>query len=95
MLACLALAGCDSINWPHIYGPDEIPQSVRDEPRAVPSPPPEPSDESYPRLGDVPSKPKDFTPAAEIDQTKQQMENDRVEGEALRRQNAPAETLAR
>ena len=75
LLAALAgLAGC--------YSSNEVPQNVLDEPRAV-SPPPPASNPSWPRLGDVPSKPKDFPPPAAVDQAKQQMESDRAEGQAL------------
>jgi hypothetical protein len=36
------------------------------------------------RLGDVPSKPEDFTPDKLIDQSKQEMENDRTEAQKLK-----------
>lgn len=87
LAACLAILGaCDKVNWPHVYGPDEVPQSVRDAPRPIESPPPAGPDAPFPRLGDVPSHPKNFTPPAEIDKTKQQMDEDRDEAQRLREQ---------
>src|ERR1700733_9212514 len=78
------LAACDAINniqWPHVYGPNEVPADVLNEPRPITVPPPVPEDATYPRLGDVPSKPKNFTPQPQIDQTKQQMDVERSEGQ--------------
>jgi hypothetical protein len=82
----LLLAGCGSVEWPHVYGPDEVPQSVRNEPRPVPPAPPVPPDATYPLLGNVPTHPKDFTPPATINQTKQQMEDDKAEAQVFREQ---------
>jgi hypothetical protein len=77
VLAVLALTACDSIKWPHVYGPDEVPQEVKDAPRKVNLPPPTEADETYPRLGDVPSRPKDFASPSAIDKTKREMEGER------------------
>jgi len=85
-LLAMSLTGCDRINWPHIYGPDEVPQSVRDADRPVPSMQPTPTDTAYPRVGDVPSHPKTFSSQSDIDKTKQQMDQDREEAEILKRQ---------
>src|SRR5580693_105059 len=67
----ITLAACDQIEWPHVWGPDEVPQTVRDEPRDVPAPPLVPDDTPYPLVGAVPSKPKTFTPQSTIDLTKE------------------------
>lgn len=83
--ACVGfLAACDNIHWPHVYGPDEVPADVRDAPRPIPTAQHAPEGTPFPRLGDVPSHPKDFTPDATIDQTKQQMEDDRDEANAIK-----------
>ncbi len=70
-----ALAGC--------YSSNEVPQNVLNEPRAV-SPPPIATNASWPRLGDVPARPKDFPVPAAVDQQKRDMEDDRAEGKVIR-----------
>ena len=69
-----------------------IPPTISNAPpeTAVENLPPVPADTPYPRLGDVPSKPKDFTPQTDIDYIKRSMEEDRAQGEALRQQYEPS-----
>ncbi len=81
---CLGLGACDRINWPRVYGPDEVPQAVRDEPRAIETLPPVSKDETYIRLGEVPSKPKDFSSPTTINKTKQQLEDDKSEAQVFK-----------
>jgi hypothetical protein len=85
--AMLALNACDSfekIDWPHVYGPNEVPESVVSEPRAVATLPPLPHDTTYPRLGDVPLRPKNFSTPAMIDQTKQDMDAQRYQADEMK-----------
>lgn len=51
----------------------EVPDEVLNAPRPL-SPPPPSANAAWPRLGDVPSHPKDFPPQAEINREMQQME---------------------
>ncbi len=77
-LAALAACGIQDMQAPHIWGENEVPPEVKAEPRLVSTPQDyNPDAAPWPRLGDVPSMPKDFTPRDQINQTMQQMENDR------------------
>lgn len=81
-LFLLALAGCEG---PHVFDANEVPMEVRTAPRVVTAPSPaEIESAPWPRLGDVPSKPKDFTAPPLIDQTRIEMQNNRREAERLR-----------
>jgi hypothetical protein len=85
--ACLGvLAACEQVKTPHVFGTTEVPPDVLNEPRTVTSPSPEEMDKTWPRLGDVPSNPHNFTSQKDIDTTKQQMIDDRTQAEALRKQ---------
>lgn len=81
----LALAACDSNDLPHVFSGNEVPDDVANEPRVVEKPAPGMA-ESQPwmRLGDVPSKPSDFTSPVLIQQTRQQMLNERTQAEQLK-----------
>ena len=60
--------------------------AIMNEPRAVETASQPPPNETYPRLGDVPMAPKDFTPQRVIDKTKDQMVTDRSEAQAMKQQ---------
>lgn len=84
-LCLLALAGCDSGDLPHVFGSNEVPPDVMAEPRAVTVPSDaEVQGQNWMRLGDVASMPKDFTPQDQIQQSKQQLINDRSDSTRLR-----------
>jgi len=85
ILAALSLAACadSSVNLPHVFEGNEVPPEVVAAPRVVPQAAPI-NRAVWPRLGDVPSKPKDFTPQSVIDAAKDEMANDR--DDALRLQ---------
>jgi len=85
MALCLSgLAACEKFAWPHVYGPNEVPASIQNEPRPFADVTPVVPGQDYPLLGNVPSKPKNFTPAPVIDKTKQQMEDDRTQAEIMK-----------
>ncbi len=64
---------------PHVFGSNEVPPDILNEPRLVTSAAPNASAKAaWPLLGNVPSKPKDFTPLPMIDQTKGELETDRA-----------------
>ena len=77
----LLLTGCsslDNVRVPHIFGANEVPPAVVAQPRLVESMPAEEAQQgTWPRLGDVPVKPVNFTPAPVILVTKEQMDTDR------------------
>ena len=89
----LALTSCSDsdVKLPHVFSGNEVPPEVMSEPRAVPVPAAEPDRTSWPLVGTVPSKPRDFTPQPTIDATKTEMENDRNDAELLQHeyQEAP------
>jgi hypothetical protein len=76
MLLMLASCGDSDVKLPHVFSGNEVPSNVMAEPRLVPVPPPD-LNAAYPRLGDVPPLPKDFTPPPLIAATKREMEYDR------------------
>ncbi len=80
-----SLAACQDlgIRTPKVFNGIEVPDDTLNEPRVVPVPPPPPEQRVYPRLGDVPSKPKDFTPQPTINATKQEMDEDRSEARQM------------
>ena len=84
----LALASCSDrdVKLPHVFSGNEVPPEVMSEPRTVPVPTSEPDRTSWPLVGTVPSKPKDFTPQSTIDATKTEMENDRNDAQLLQHQ---------
>ena len=77
-----SLAGCDRANTPQIFG-SEVPEGALNAPRLVAVPSSSPKT-SWPRLGDVPSKPTDFSPPAAIGAASAKLQDDRAEGEELR-----------
>jgi len=87
------IAGCDSVYVPSVFEADEVPPEVKAAPRFVASPPPSQKEESWPRLGDVPGRPKNLTPAADYERAVQELQQERAESEAVKKealQNDPA-----
>jgi len=83
------LAGCDDmdLSTPHVFGASnsEVPPEVLAEPRLVSTPPTNIAyDKSWPRLGDVPAKPRDFSSQDDIDTAMKEMQTDRTEGQKLK-----------
>ena len=77
----LAACGETDIKLPKVFGDSEVPSEVLNAPRVVPAPPQATEARTWPRLGDVPSRPKDFTPQATIDAAKAEMESDRADAQ--------------
>lgn len=82
------LAGCEDMDLdltpPHVFGASnsEVPPEVLAEPRLVATPPANIAyDKTWPRLGDVPSKPNDFSSQDDIDTAMKEMTDDRTEGQ--------------
>jgi len=70
---------------PNIFSGSEVPQDVLNEPRLVAKPATEDLHAvPWPRLGDVPAMPKDFSPQPVLDQTVTEMHNERSENERIR-----------
>lgn len=74
--ACFFLAGCGQFGLPDLTRHDEIPPKVKAQPRLV-EVPPLPTDATYPRLGDVPFKPNNFSPKPIYNHYMNEMEFDR------------------
>jgi hypothetical protein len=94
-LLLLILAACSDtdITLPEVFGGSEVPAESLNEPRLVAQPEPNTlTDKSWPRLGDVPSKPTNFSSHEAIQKTMQEMEDDRAEGRQLKDEyeNPPA-----
>ena len=79
------LAGCDSLGLPNLLRHDEVPPEIKAAPRLVEVPSPSAEDQAWPRLGDVPFKPKDFSPKPVYDQDMDELEFHRDEAEAAKR----------
>ncbi|MDE1901465.1 MAG: hypothetical protein KGI37_07470 [Alphaproteobacteria bacterium] len=84
LLALCGLTGCAALGIPDIFAPDQVPQSARDEPQIVVAKPVAP-DTPWPRLGDVPSKPKDFSTKPVYDNEMNQLTADRAQAEAAKK----------
>lgn len=83
--AFFVLAGCDALGIPDLTRHDEVPPAVRAEPRLVGSPTADVQESGWPRLGDVPAKPKDFSPPPVYGHYMDELDYDRGEAEAARR----------
>jgi hypothetical protein len=86
LLGFLLLTGCDSFN---IHNPtlhDQVPDSVKAQPLVVETAPPVPPSTPYPRLGDVPTKPKDFSPKPVYEHYMDEMEYDRTQAQEEKKQ---------
>lgn len=83
------LPGCtwmQDMGAPHVYGPNEVPPEVLAQPRLVAHALPAGPTESYPRLSDVPPRPKDFSPQPLVEQTQEQLEAQRDEALLMKQQ---------
>ncbi len=79
------LAGCDSLGLPNLLRHDEVPPEVKAVPRTLEAPPLAMEDNTWPRLGDVPFKPKDFSPKPVYDHYMDELEFHRDEAEAAKK----------
>jgi hypothetical protein len=70
---------------PNFWGHDEVPDEVKAQPRLLEVPPPSTEEKDWPRLGDVPFKPKDFSPKPAYDQEMNELEQDRSEAETAKK----------
>ena len=91
LVCVLFLAGCEDVKIPNLSHHDEVPTEAKEAPRLVQRAPPVAEDAPWPRLGDVPFKPKDFSTKPvyehymdelEFHRAEAQDEKKRVEGEA-------------
>ncbi len=85
--AMFLMAACERDDGitPHVFGDNEIPASALNEPRVVTTAVPNASAHAaWPRLGDVPPKPTNFTKLPLVDQTMVEMESDRAVAEQKR-----------
>jgi len=63
VLAFVLLTGCQDLGIRDYFADDQVPADIKAQPRLVATPPPETADATgWPRLGDVPFKPNDFSP---------------------------------
>ncbi len=85
LVSCAGNSGSEpQLDVPHIFGGSEVPEDVRNAPRAVAEPSEESRKGNWQRLGDVPARPSDFTPQLAIDLSKREMDDDRTEARTLR-----------
>jgi hypothetical protein len=86
-LSCtLVLAGCDSLGLHNPFATDQVPDEVKAEPRLVTTPPPVTPKDGWRRLGDVPVKPRDFSPKPTYDHYMDELEYHRAQSEAVKKQ---------
>lgn len=85
LLIILPLAACESLKVPKFFADDQVPQLIKDEPRLVSSPLPTTEKQSWPRLGDVPSKPKDFSTKPVYDHDMDELAADREDAQATKK----------
>ncbi|HEU0117456.1 MAG TPA: hypothetical protein VFR09_02380 [Alphaproteobacteria bacterium] len=86
LVLCLSACG-ENNDMPKVFGGNEIPKDVLNEPRVVQKPSQEQlANKTWPRLGDVPSMPKTFSPAPVTDQAITDMENERKQAEVVKEQ---------
>jgi len=78
------LCGCESIYIPNFFGDDEVPDEVKEQPRFVEIPMTEEEAKTWPRLGDVPSKPKDFSPKPVYEKSMDDLALERLAAEQAR-----------
>ncbi len=71
---------------PKVFEHDEVPPDVKNAPRLVPVPPANENEESWPRLGDVPGRPKNLTSPAEYKRVRQELQRERAESEVIKQE---------
>jgi hypothetical protein len=86
LLIILPLVACESLGIRNLLADDQVPQAVKDEPRVVVSPPAAEEKPQWPRLGDVPSKPKDFSPKPVYDHYMDELAYDRDDAQATKKE---------
>jgi hypothetical protein len=86
LLVLSFLAGCTSLGTRDYFANDQVPQSAKDEPRLVASPPPITGNEPWPLLGQVPSNPKDFSPKPVYDHYMDELAYDKIAAQAEKRE---------
>jgi len=84
LLCIFLLTGCDGIHMPNFFGHDEVPDEVKAQPHQFDVPEPSTEEKNWPRLGDVPFKPKDFSPKPDYDKAMDELEHDRSDAEAAK-----------
>jgi hypothetical protein len=90
------LAGCEAVGLPDLMAHDEVPSEIKAMPRDV-AVPTEADLAAWPRLGDVPAKPKTFSPKPVYEQAMDELLYEREEGERMRQEAeaaAPAPSFA-
>jgi len=85
-LSCVLLMGCDSLGLPNLTHHDEVPAEAKAVPRLVEVPPATTQDMAWPRLGDVPFKPKDFSTKPVYEHYIDELEFHRAEAEEAKKQ---------
>ena len=83
----ISLTACSDQNakMPDVFSGIEVPDDVLNEPRLVAAPTQaDLANKSYPRLGDVPSKPTDFSKPDVIDRERDEMVSERKAGQEAR-----------
>jgi hypothetical protein len=79
LLALLLLTGCDSLNIPNPLRHDQVPDPIKEQPLIVEKAPPVPAKTPWPLLGEVPTRPKDFSPKPVYDHYMDELEYERDE----------------
>jgi hypothetical protein len=92
LCAVLMLSACSDsqsdIHLPHLTSTDEVPDTVANQPLKVQRVNTDWVEaQSWPRLGDVPEKPTNFSSEAMIEQGKQSLIRDRKQAESLKKQD--------
>jgi len=82
---CAALAGCGTFGLPDFTKKDEVPPEVRAEPVIIDVPPQNDADRQWPHVGTVPFMPKDFSPKPVYDHYMNELEYDRDESVAAKK----------
>ncbi len=86
LLACFCCtAGC-GLYVPRLFEHDEVPPEIKNAPRLVQVPPETKTEESWPRLGDVPGRPKNLTPQDVYERHVEELQQERAESEAVKRE---------
>lgn len=76
LMCFFLLAGCENLHVPNFFGYDEVPDSVKEQPRFVEVPSSPVEGEGWPRLGDVPFKPADFSSEESYGRSIQEMKDE-------------------